>query len=164
MCCFWAIKSFYTSAEIIRYHHCKWGNTWLQGRQCVDQKRTHDDCFIILLGRLKQFYSSLWGKVNEMHKVNLSTQIQKGAGATAQFGALHFKTGMTTWSKLMGRIVKIDHSFGRHDLRGKSEQTWAYCLEKTDKNLWAAATSERGGNSLFFMLRGFKCWNCTKNP
>lgn len=83
---------------------------------------------------------------------------------TAQFGALHFKTGMTTWSKLMGRIVKIDHSFGRHDLTGKKWTNWAYCLEKTDKNLWAAATSERGGNSLFFMLRGFKCWNCTKNP
>lgn len=58
-----------------------------------------------------------------MHKVNLSTQIQKAAGATAQFGALYFKTGITTRSKLTGRIVKIDHSFGRHDLRGKTEQT-----------------------------------------
>lgn len=32
------------------------------------------------------------GRAYEMHKANLSTQIQKGA----QFGALHFKTGMAT--------------------------------------------------------------------
>lgn len=59
------------------------------------------------------------GRAYEMHKVKLSTQIQKGAGATAQFAALHFKTGMTTWSKLTGRIVKIDHSSGRQEERLK---------------------------------------------